>query len=62
MTLVQRSLTSCLNKITKPPVWGSPGPYKACRETDDDDGDGGGGDINICMWQSVATYTKRLTL
>jgi hypothetical protein len=25
----------CLNKITKPPVCGSEGPYKDCRATDE---------------------------
>jgi hypothetical protein len=32
-SLVQRSPTVCLNKITKPPVWGGQGPYKVCRAT-----------------------------
>jgi hypothetical protein len=38
-SLVQRSPTKCLNKITKPPVLGGQGPYKDCRATDDDDDD-----------------------
>jgi hypothetical protein len=40
-SLVQRSPTVCLNKITKPPVWDGQGPYKDCRATDDDDDDDG---------------------
>jgi hypothetical protein len=36
-SLIQRSPTNCLTKITKPPVWGGPGPYMACRATDDDE-------------------------
>jgi hypothetical protein len=36
-SLVQRSPTVCLNKITKPPVWDGQGPYKDCRATDDED-------------------------
>jgi hypothetical protein len=38
-SLVRRSRTKCLNKITKPPVWDGPGPYKDCRATDDDGDD-----------------------
>jgi hypothetical protein len=30
------SLTKCLKNITKPPVWGSQGPYKDCRAAADD--------------------------
>jgi hypothetical protein len=43
-SLVQRSPTSCLNEITKPPVWGGQGPYKDCRAT-------GGGDWKIMTVQ-----------
>jgi hypothetical protein len=35
-SLVKRSPTKCLNKITKPPMWGSWGPYKDSRATEDD--------------------------
>jgi hypothetical protein len=35
-SLIQGSPTKCLNKITKPPVWGGQDPYKVCRTTDDD--------------------------
>jgi hypothetical protein len=38
-SLVQKRPNKCLNKITKPAVWGGPGPYKDCRATDDDDDD-----------------------
>jgi hypothetical protein len=38
-SLVQRSPTKSLNKISKPPVWGSHGNYKYCRATYDDDDD-----------------------
>jgi hypothetical protein len=37
LSLVQRNPTKCRNKITKPPVRGSQGPYKNCK-VDDDDG------------------------
>jgi hypothetical protein len=38
-SLVQKSPAKCLNKITKPPVWGGQGPYKDCRATDDNGDD-----------------------
>jgi hypothetical protein len=37
-SLVERSLTKCLNKIKKP-VWRAQAPYKDCRATDNDDDD-----------------------
>jgi hypothetical protein len=33
------SRTKCLNKITKPPVWGGQGTCKECRATDNGDDD-----------------------
>jgi hypothetical protein len=35
-SLVQRSLTKCLNKVTKPPVWGGQRSLQWPRATDDD--------------------------
>jgi hypothetical protein len=46
-SLARKSPTKCLNKITKPPVWGGQGPYKDCRATDDDDDDDDDDDKNI---------------
>jgi hypothetical protein len=47
-----RSLTKCLNKITKPPVWGGQGPYKDRRVPDDDDDD----DVILYRpWQNICS-------
>jgi hypothetical protein len=48
-SLVQRSRTKCLNKITKPPEWGGQGPYKDCRAIDDDDEDHDDDDDDILL-------------
>jgi hypothetical protein len=55
--LVQ-SPTNCLNKITKPRVWGGQGPYKDCRATDDDDND----DMCLGSWGSSISVVSNYRL
>jgi hypothetical protein len=59
---VQRSPTECLNKITKPRVWGGQGPYKDCRATDDDYDDARvRANGNVVKWAMYKYITQMYT-
>jgi hypothetical protein len=49
LSLVQRSPTKCVNKITKPTACGGQGRYKDCRTTDDDGFESHPVDRLICL-------------